>query len=218
MATPFSLTLFPKTLWRGFCAAILERCQLSGAKTVPNRLMINERRGITKNKIIPLLVLLGVVTASISLFLIYGRDPAVIAQFQRYGYPGAFLVSLIGNASVFLFMGTVLPVLASIGAMLYPASGLLGPVGVGLAGGAGAAIGEIAGYTIGYSGRGIVEKSKRYEWLVSRVKRKGAPAVFVLSLFPLVFDVVAIAAGALRLPLCLNYRLTVVKAFLFIYR
>jgi len=167
----------------------------------PYRVDRNEQRTGKRKRIIPLLVLLAVIILIISLFLLYGQDPAVIARFQRYGYLGAFLVSLIGNASVVLFIGTVLPVLASIGAMLYPATGLLGPVGVGLAGGAGAAIGEITGYAIGYSGRGIVEKSKRYEWLVSRVRRKGALAVFVFSLFPFVFDVVAIAAGALRIPL-----------------
>ena len=168
----------------------------------PDRAMeIIEEKRRKRKKIIPLMVLLAVIILSVGLFLHYGQDPAVLARFRRYGYLGAFLVSLIGNASVFLFMGMVLPVLASIGAMLYPVSGFLGPVGVGLAGGAGAAIGEIAGYLIGYSGRGIIEKSERYERLVNRLGRKGALAVFVFSLFPFVFDVVAIAAGALRIPL-----------------
>lgn len=167
----------------------------------PDRMDRNEQRTGKGKRIIPLLVLLAVIILSVSLFLHYGQDPAVLARFRRYGYLGAFLVSLIGNASVFLFMGLVLPVLVSIGAMLYPTSGFLGPVGVGLAGGTGAAIGEIAGYLIGYSGRGIIEKSERYERLVNRLGRKGALAVFVFSLFPFVFDVVAIAAGALRIPL-----------------
>lgn len=171
----------------------------------PDRVDRNEQRTGKRKRIIPLLVLLAVIILSVSLFLLYGQDPAVLARFQRYGYLGAFLVSLIGNASVFLFIGMVMPVLTSIGAMLYLVSGFLGPVGVGLAGGAGAAIGEIAGYLIGYSGRGIIEKSERYERVVNRVGRKGAIedklVVFVFSLFPFVFDVVAIAAGALRIPL-----------------
>jgi len=154
-----------------------------------------------KNKFLPIVVIVLVITISVVLFTVYGRDPAVIAQFQRYGYLGAFLISLIGNASVFLFMGTVLPVLVSIGAMLFPASGVMGLIGVGLVGGIGAAIGEIVGYIVGYSGRGVIEKNQKYERLVNRVKDKGAIAVFVLSIFPFVFDVVAIAAGALRIPL-----------------
>lgn len=180
---------------------MLEGRQMSRAN-YPERVDRNEQRTGKRKRIIPLVVLLAVVLLSVSLFLYFGQDPAVLAQFKRYGYLGAFLVSLIGNASVFLFLGMVMPVLVSIGAMLYWAgSGLLGPVGVGLAGGAGAAIGEIAGYLIGYSGRGIIEKSERYERLVNRLGRKGVLAVFVFSLFPFIFDVVAIAAGALRIPL-----------------
>ena len=148
-----------------------------------------------------ILVILLVVALSISLFFLYGQDPRVLNRFQRYGYGGAFLVSLIGNASVFLFVGMVMPVLGGIGAMLYPVSGLWGPVGVGIAGGAGAAVGEIAGYLIGYSGRVVLEKREKYERVVKRIGRKGVAGVFVFSLFPFFFDVVAIAAGALRIPL-----------------
>ena len=154
-----------------------------------------------RKKLYSLLIVFAIIIISVVLFLAYGRDPTVIAQFQKYGYLGAFLISLIGNASVFLFMGTVLPVLVSIGGIIYPASGLLGLIGVGLAGGLGAGIGEIAGYLIGYSGRRVIEENEKYERLASRIKTKGAIAVFFLSLFPFVFDVVAIAAGALRIPL-----------------
>lgn len=166
-----------------------------------NYQMVDDPPTKKRKKIVPLLVILAVIIISISLFLVYGRDPAVVAQFQKYGYLGAFLISLIGNASVFLFMGTVLPVLVSIGAIIYPASGMLGLIGVGLAGGIGAGIGEMVGYLVGYSGRGVVEKSEKYEKLVNRVKNKGAIGVFFFSMFPFVFDVVAIAAGALRIPL-----------------
>jgi uncharacterized membrane protein YdjX (TVP38/TMEM64 family) len=161
----------------------------------------SEPRTGRRKWVIPLLVLVGVVATSVALFFVYGRDPELLARFKGYGYLGAFLVSLIGNASVFVFWGMVLPILAVIGTMLYPASGLLGPIGVGLVGGAGAAIGEMTGYLIGYSGRGIMEKSERYNRLVSRIGRKGPLAVFVFSLVPFAFDVVAIAAGALRVPL-----------------
>ncbi len=151
--------------------------------------------------VFPLLALIAVIGISVSLFLVYGRDPEVLERFKGYGYLGAFLVSLIGNASVFVFLGMVLPILAVIGTMLYPVGGIMAPIGVGLVGGAGAAIGEMVGYLVGYSGRGVMEKSERYHRLVNRMGRKGPLAVFVFSLVPAVFDVVAVAAGALRIPL-----------------
>jgi len=72
---------------------------------------------------------------------------------------------------------------------------------VGLAGGAGAAIGEITGYIAGYSGRAVVARRKTYVRLEEWVKRWGTIAIFILSLVPLVFDLVGIAAGVLRFPL-----------------
>ncbi|MBE0479903.1 MAG: VTT domain-containing protein, partial [Dehalococcoidia bacterium] len=118
-----------------------------------------------------------------------------------YGYLGAFLISLIGNASVFLFLGAVLPLLAGIGVVLYPATGIPGPIIVGLVGGAGAAIGEITGYLLGFSGRAVVENNRRYNQLVGWMKRWGVIAIFLLSVVPFFFDIVAIAAGILRVPL-----------------
>jgi membrane protein YqaA with SNARE-associated domain len=190
----------------------LEKCLSIGAIIRRQKICLRHMNGLdmvdkseprTRKRrwIVPLLVVLVVAGTSASLFLLYGRRPEILARFIGYGYLGAFLVSLIGNASVFLFWGMVLPILVVIGTMLYPVSGLLGPVGVGLVGGAGAGIGEITGYLIGYSGRGIMEKSQRYSRLVNRIGRKGPLAVFVFSLVPFAFDVVAIAAGALRIPL-----------------
>lgn len=166
-----------------------------------NTLLADRFTPRNRTKTVPVLVLFSVLIIIGTLFILFGSDPEAIARFKRYGYPGAFLVSLIGNASVFLFMGTVLPVLVSIGGLIYPAAGVAGLVGVGLAGGVGAAIGEIAGYLIGYSGRGIAEKSEKYRRIAGRLRKRGALGVFLLSLVPFVFDVVAIAAGALRIPL-----------------
>ena len=106
---------------------------------------------------------------------------------------------MIGNATIIL-PGAVLLILSQIGIVLYPLTGPVGPIIVGLAGGVGAAIGEVTGYLAGYSGRGIVEKSKIYNLLVGWVKRWGALAIFVFSVVPLVFDLVGIAAGILRVP------------------
>jgi membrane protein DedA with SNARE-associated domain len=160
---------------------------------------VSEIKGWLKKRLIPLLTLLLVVAISVALFFL-GRNPELIAQLEGYGYFGAFLISLIGNASIFL-PAVVLPLLIGLGIIFYPASGLFGLVMVGLAGGAGAAIGEMVGYMAGYGGRGIVENSKLYWRLVGWVKRWGALAIFIFALFPLFFDLVGLAAGVLRFPL-----------------
>ena len=153
-----------------------------------------------RDRVIPLLTLLLVIAISVGLFF-YGRNPERIAQLKGYGYLGVFLVSLIGNATVLLLPAAVLPILVAIGVVLYPVTGSLGPVLIGVVGGAGAAIGEISGYMVGYSGRGVVRNKKIYLRLVGWMRRWGALAIFVFSLMPLVFDLAGMAAGVLRFPL-----------------
>lgn len=157
------------------------------------------RRERVRKIIIPLLTLLLVIAITVVLFY-YGRKPEVVAELKGYGYLGAFLISLIGNGTI-LLPGIVLPILSGLGVVLYQAAGLVGPVIVGLAGGAGAAIGEIVGYMAGYAGRGIVENNKLYQRLVGWVRRWGAIAIFVFALVPLFFDLIGLAAGVLRFPL-----------------
>jgi len=157
------------------------------------------RRERVRGRIVPLLTLLLVIIISAGLYFL-GRNPELIAELKSYGYLGAFLISLIGNASI-LLPGIVLPILSGFGIVLYSAVGLGGPVIVGIAGGAGAAIGEIVGYMAGYSGRAIVQRQKRYTQLESWVKKWGSVAIFVFTLVPLFFDLVGLAAGVLRFPL-----------------
>jgi membrane protein DedA with SNARE-associated domain len=152
-----------------------------------------------KKRLIPLLTLFLVLAISVALFF-FGRNPELIVKLEGYRYFGAFLISLIGNASI-LLPGIVLPILTGLGVVFYPVSGLAGVVMVGLAGGVGAAIGEMVGYMAGYSGRGIVENKKLYWRLVGWVKKWGALAIFIFALFPLFFDLVGLAAGVLRFPL-----------------
>jgi len=149
-------------------------------------------------RIIPLLTLLVVIAVIVLLFF---RGEEAIAELKGYGYLGAFLISLIGNASV-LLPGIVLPILSGLGVFLYHSTAnLAAPVIVGLLGGAGAAIGEIVGYMAGYSGRAIVLRQQRYNQLQRGVEKWGAVAIFIFTLVPLFFDLVGLAAGALRFPL-----------------
>jgi membrane protein DedA with SNARE-associated domain len=158
-----------------------------------------KERGWLSRKLVPLLTLLLVIAISIGLFF-FGRNPEIIAELKSYGYLGAFLISLIGNASI-LLPGIVLPILSGWSIVLYLHFGLASSVMVGLAGGAGAAIGEIVGYMAGYSGRGIVGSSKLYRRLEDWVRKWGALAIFIFALVPLFFDLVGLAAGIIRFPL-----------------
>jgi membrane protein DedA with SNARE-associated domain len=158
-----------------------------------------EQKKWLKRNLIPLLTITLVIAITVSIYLIYGRYPEKLVGLKNYVYGGAFLISVIGNATIIL-PGAVLVILSQIGMVLYPVTGPIGPIIVGLAGGAGAGIGEITGYLAGYSGRGIIAKIKIYNRLASWVEKWGAIAIFVFSVVPLVFDLVGIAAGALRVP------------------
>ncbi|MBE0481731.1 MAG: hypothetical protein IBX68_12240, partial [Dehalococcoidia bacterium] len=54
--------------------------------------------GLLRKRLIPILVFVFVTAVAVILFCIYGRDPDLIVRLAAYGYLGAFLISLIGNA------------------------------------------------------------------------------------------------------------------------
>lgn len=151
------------------------------------------RKGGVRKAIIPLLTLLLVIAISVGLFYFYRQYPDKIEDLKAYGYLGAFIISLTFNATVILPTGNIL-ILTALGATLPSA------VVVGLVGGVGAAIGETTGYVAGYSGRGLLGRSRMYGRVESWVKRWGAMTIFVLALVPFIFDLAGIAAGALRFP------------------
>ena len=160
---------------------------------------MDKRRSWLKRILLPAITITIVIAITIGLQLVYGRHPERLLELQNYVYLGAFLISLIGNATVIL-PGAVLVILTNIGIVLCPVTGAFGPVLVGVAGGAGAAIGEMTGYMVGYSGRGVVEKSRLYLRLVGWMERWGILTVFIFSVVPFFFDLVGIIAGALRFP------------------
>ncbi len=148
-----------------------------------------DKRDWIKKKFIPLLALLLVIAITVGLFLYRDR----VAELEDYGYLGAFLVSLVCNATVILPAGNIL-ILSVLGAVLPSA------IVVGLVGGAGAAIGEITGYMAGYSGRGLAQRSKMYNRVEGWMRRWGTLTIFIMSVVPFIFDLAGIAAGVLRFP------------------
>ena len=156
---------------------------------------------VPKGRVIPILALCFVIAISVVIgILFYQGRLASIAELkyiEYYGYPMVFLISLIWNSTV------IYPIPSFPIYYLYalPPSPFFPPL-VGLAGGAGAAIGELTGYMAGYSGREFLQKRRMYARAERWVKRRGAITIFVFNLVPIFpFDLVGIAAGALRYPL-----------------
>ena len=152
-----------------------------------------DRKKRLLRRLIPVLVLLLMIAIWVGIYYFYQHYPGRVYGLRNYGYLGAFLLSLLFNATVILPVGAIGIVLA-LGAVL-PL-----PILVGLAAGIGAAIGEITGYIAGYSGRGLARKSRLYGRMEGWVRKWGALAIFVFSVVPFAFDLVGIAAGVLRFP------------------
>ena len=152
-----------------------------------------------RRRLLFIVALLFVIAITVALQLTYGLHPEKLIELRTQLYWGAFLISIIGNATL-IFPGAVLVMLSNLGILLYGSTGLYGPIIIGLVGGVGAAIGETTGYVAGYSGREIVARGKMYGRVEKWLRRWGAPAIFLFALMPVVFDLIGIAAGILRFP------------------
>jgi membrane protein YqaA with SNARE-associated domain len=137
---------------------------------------------------------LGAVVLAIAITLVIVLFHDELARFSRYGYPGVFLVSLLGNATVILPAPSL--------AVVFGMGGVLNPLFVGLVAGVGEALGELTGYLAGYGGRAVIEDREMYGRLERWMQRHGSATIFVLSAIPNpIFDLAGIAAGVLRFPL-----------------
>lgn len=115
---------------------------------------------------------------------------------DSFGYLGIFVISLVGNASLFL----VVPVFM----FVFAAGALLNPWLIGLSAGLGATIGELTSYGIGLGAEKIIElKEKKYgKWLDRAEKwfeKHGAfPIIILFAATPLPHDIVGLLCGVLR--------------------
>lgn len=147
---------------------------------------ITSGRRLTVLRLFALLIVIG-----ISVFIFSIRDRA--AEWAVFGYPGIFVVSFLAYATVLLPAPGV--------AFVYGMGSILNPLYVGLAAGAGGALGEISGYLAGFSGQAVVERKELYERLSRWMKRNGPLTVLFLSAIPNpFFDLAGIAAGMLKMP------------------
>ncbi len=116
---------------------------------------------------------------------------------QKAGYWGAFVVNLVGSATVVI----PLPGLIAVSAAAAPELGL-NFVLLGFVGAAGSTIGELTGYLAGYGSQGVVRKSRYYARISDWISRRGGFALFVLAIVPTpLFDIGGFAAGSLGYPI-----------------
>ncbi|MBI2287428.1 MAG: VTT domain-containing protein [Chloroflexi bacterium] len=143
-----------------------------------------------RDKVIPLLTILLVVAISVFFFAYHAQ----VARFEKLGYLGAFLISLVANATVLLPMPGLL-LISTLGTVF-------NPVLVALAAAAGGTIGEISGYLTGYSGHGVIQRTRLYVRGEGWMKKWGLMTIFIFAVAPfLPLDVAGMLAGALRFPL-----------------
>ena len=145
---------------------------------------------VLKGKVLPILGITLVVVITVGIFLYRER----IAELGVLGYPGVFLVSMVWNSTVLVPIPSFWTYFL-LGAIFQPAL-------VGLAGGSGAAVGELTSYLAGYSGRVILQGQRRikiYTRVENWIKKWGFIVIFGFNLVPFFpFDLVGIAAGATR--------------------
>jgi uncharacterized membrane protein YdjX (TVP38/TMEM64 family) len=150
----------------------------------------NEKFGKHGLTVIRILALILVIAITLVVYSI--RDRA--EELSVFGYPGIFLIALLTNATVFLPAPGV--------AIVFAMGAVFTPLFVGIAAGAGGALGELSGYLAGFSGQTVVENTKLYSRLSGWVEKYGFWAILILAAIPNpTFDIAGVAAGILKLPI-----------------
>lgn len=151
------------------------------------------RKSIQKGELF--LGILGIVI-TVLLVWVFIANREHLDALGAYGYVGAFIISILGGATVLIPVPSLITVFAL--------GGILNPFLVGLAGGLGEPIGELTGYMAGHGGR--VAFTGRHGAIYSRIenwmKKEGTLTILIsASLINPFFDLVGFAAGAMRYPL-----------------
>ncbi len=143
-----------------------------------------------ENKLKSILSVIFVLAITCAVFFLLDYIP----YFESLGYLGAFIISLIGSATI------IIP--APSWAIIFVMSKALDPVLLGIVAGLGSAIGELTGYYLGKGGTHLIEKDKKVKQYSESVNKYGAFAIFIFAFLPNpVFDIAGIAAGAMNMKL-----------------
>ncbi len=141
-----------------------------------------------------LILLLGVVVLLVVSFVL-ARIYPYLEYYAELGYIGLFFAVFVSSAAFFVPLPGLAVVLA--------AATVLDPPWVALVASLASSTGEMSGYLLGRFGitNPIRSRVKMYSKAEHWMQRYGVFAVWVFAAFPLlVFDVMAVVAGAFRLP------------------
>lgn len=156
-------------------------------KSKDQPLQKEKKIGLTIARIIALVVVIA-----LTIYIIYIPEEQA-EKLESYGFLGIFILSILTNATVIIPAPSLVVVFA-MGAKF-------NPLMVGLAAGAGAALGELSGYLVGFSGQAVIENQRYYERLVGWLERNGPLTIAFLAFIPNpLFDLAGMVAGALRMP------------------
>ena len=148
-----------------------------------------ETRPVSKRWYLRLTILVMVVGLTIALFLL--RDH--IQGLASLGYLGAFIATLASSATILVPIPGI--------AVVFVLGNVWNPLAIGLVSGLGSGLGELTGYAAGYSGQELFQGNKLYSRIAGWVERRAAVFIFIFAFVPNpVFDLVGLAAGALRYP------------------
>ena len=153
--------------------------------TIFLRSLLTPEKRLTLARILALFVVIA-----LSIFVYSIRDRA--EELAIYGYPGIFLLSFLAYATVLLPAPGVW--------VVFTMGSVFNPLGVALAAGTGAALGELSGYLAGFSGQAVVERVNIYERLTVWMQKNGSLTILVLAAIPNpFFDLAGVAAGSLKM-------------------
>jgi uncharacterized membrane protein YdjX (TVP38/TMEM64 family) len=140
-------------------------------------------------------VLAFIAVIAISVYVYSIRDQA--SELSKYGFPGIFILSILANGTV------LLPAPAIV--LVFAWGSVFNPLGVGLAAGGGAALGELTGYLAGFSGQAVVEHADLYNRLVDWMQNNQRISYLIILILAFIpnpfFDLAGMAAGTLKMPL-----------------
>jgi membrane protein YqaA with SNARE-associated domain len=145
---------------------------------------------VQRAKAIAALILAIAISAGVIALSTHFRD--ALLAFGQLGLVGLFVLSVIGNATVFI------PAPAFVVACA--AGPIYGPLATGVVAGFGSAIGELTGYMAGYGGTAVLPQGQLYQRLANLMRRYGPLVIFVMAALPNpAFDVGGLIAGALKM-------------------